>query len=228
MRASRGPTVLVVLVLLGLLGPPASASARDAGLRAVVARDVAAEKRLDAAGRRLRPPSSKTYAAYVRFLRRIAIHSSRVDRTVTGVRRSYRAQRPQTAEAARGRTLLLRGHRDIASASHADAGTIHLGIRQMSRARTEGAYRRAYRRMLRGLERQEARYRRGGSRIVRGRRLIRNAPAPPPAATPTVPAPPGPGPALPAPPAAEPAAPAPSSPASPLPILPSLPPLLRA
>lgn len=223
MRASRGWPLLVLVLVVGLLGPPASASASDAGLRAVVHRDVAVEKQLGAASKRLRAPSSKSFQAYVRFLRRVANHSSRVSRNVVALRRRYRAQRPETADATRGRALLLLGHRDIANAAHADAGTIHLGIRRMSHARTEGSYRRAYRRIIRGLKQQDRRYGRGGSRITRGRKLVLGAPAPSaPAPTPATPTTPAPTPA----PAPAPAAPAPSAPSSPLPVLPLLPPLL--
>jgi hypothetical protein len=87
MRASRGWPLLVLIGVLGLLGPPATASADDAGLRAVVTQDVAAEKRLGAAERRLRAPSSRSFAAYVRYVRRVATYYVRVERTVEGLRR---------------------------------------------------------------------------------------------------------------------------------------------
>ncbi|MEV4419156.1 hypothetical protein AB0L40_04175 [Patulibacter sp. NPDC049589] len=218
MRASRGWSLLVLVAILGVLGPPASASASDAGLRAVVKRDIAAEKRLDAAGRRVRAPSSKSFPAYIRFLRRYANHSARIERSVDGLHRRYRAQAPETADAARGRTLLLRGHRDVSNGAHETAVAVRRGIREMSRARSDGPYRRAYRRMVRVVNAQDARFRRGNSRIVRGRKLIRLAPAPPAPAAPTPPAPVAPAPAAPAPATPAPTAPAPLLP----PLLPSL------
>lgn len=176
MRASRSLPLLLLIALTGLFGPPAVASASDAGLQAVVKRDLAVEKRLDKAGRRLKAPSSRSFAAYVRYLRRSANYQSRVSRNALTIRRRYAAQRPQTTEAKRGRLLVLRGHRDLANASGTSAGALRRGIDEMTNATTEGAYRQAGRRMIRTLKAQDGRYRRASTRLVRGRTLIVNAP----------------------------------------------------
>lgn len=216
MRASRGWSLLVLVLALALLGPPGSASASDAGLRAVVQQDLAADKRLVAAGRKVSAPSSRTFAAYVRYLRRVTNYCTRLQRTVDRLYRRYEAQAPETAEAASGRTLALRGHRDLRSGARVSAAGLRRGIRQITQARTEGAYRRANRRMARVLEVQDKRLKRGDSRVRRGRKLIQTAPAP---------SAPAPAPGAPAP-APAPAPPAPAPPAPLLPGLPLLPPLL--
>ncbi|MDO9408736.1 hypothetical protein [Patulibacter sp.] len=175
-RASRPWSLLVLIALAGLLGPPAVASASDAGLQAVVKRDLAVQKRLNAVGTRLKAPSSRSFDAYVRYLRRSANHQSRISRNVLALRRRYRAQQPQTTQAKRGRLLALRGHRDLANASGTSAGVLRRGIEEMTNAPTEGTYRAAGRRMLRLLKAQDRRYDRGNRRVSRGRTLILNAP----------------------------------------------------
>ncbi|WP_026909444.1 hypothetical protein [Patulibacter minatonensis] len=219
MRASHRWFSVVLVVLLGLLGPPAVAAASDDGLREVVKRDVAVSNRLNAAEKRLRAPSSKSFPAYIRFLRRVTNHYARIERSVDGLRRSYRAQTPQTSDAARGRTLVLRAHGDLSAAAHGTVVAFRRGIRGMTNARSERTYRTAYRRMIRGLNAQNPRFRRGNSRRDRGQKLIRRAPAPP--ASPTVPGPvtpPGPTGAIPTP-----STPAPSPTPTPAPLLPGLP-----
>lgn len=175
-RASRPWSLLILIALAGLLGPPATASASDAGLQRVAKRDLAVQKRLDAAGRRLKAPSSRSFAAYVRFLRRSANYETRTARNALLLRRRYVAQRPQTSQAKRGRLLVLRGHRDLARASGTSAGAIRRGIDEMTNAPTEGGYRAAARRMLRVLKAQNPRYARAYSRLNRGRTKILNAP----------------------------------------------------
>lgn len=176
MRASHRWFSVVLVVLLGLLGPPAVAAASDDGLREVVKRDVAVSNRLNAAEKRLRAPSSKSFPAYIRFLRRVTNHYARIERSVDGLRRSYRAQTPQTSDAARGRTLVLRAHGDLSAAAHGTVVAFRRGIRGMTNARSERTYRTAYRRMIRGLNAQNPRFRRGNSRRDRGQKLIRRAP----------------------------------------------------
>lgn len=215
-RVSRPWSLLVLIALLGLVGPPATASASDAGLRGVVRTDQATDKRLVAAGNRLGKPSSRSFEAYARFVRRVANYYAKNDRAADAMRRRYTAQQPQTAAARRGRLLAIRGHRDVGNASSGTAAAYRRGIARMAQARSEGAYQRAFRRMVRGAKAQGTRFRRGNSRVLRGRKLILTAPAPS-APAPATPAPATPAPAAPAP------APALASPPAPQPLLPSLP-----
>lgn len=191
-RTSRPWSLVVLLALLALLGPPAVASASDAGLKALVTQQRADEKtfeqRVETAAAAL-PAGLESARTAAQAARRVAASLDRLARLVRAVRRSYAsygprfaAEAPETNESTVGRTLMIRGLRD----GVAGARTLERDVRRAASAfrkvRTYPGLGRVSRRLERELGGSNPAGDRSEKRLKRGRTLIRTAPAPVPAA----------------------------------------------
>lgn len=189
-RVHRPWPLLVLVALLGLLGPPATASASDAGLRALVTEQRAAEKRQEAAIERsatstTRGITASTSLAQVRrrtarALQTIERHCRRFRRETDAFRARFEAEAPETNEATVGRTLVVRGLRDAATSFRRTERATNRAVARIRRSRTADGFVRISERFQRELERDAA-AERSEKRLKRGRTLIRTAPAPAPA-----------------------------------------------
>jgi hypothetical protein len=195
MRVSRTWSLLVLIALAGLVGPPAAASASDAGLKALVMEQRAAEKVLEkryarsveGLGEFVQSATSARQAA-----RRLARSLDRLARVAQAVQRSYRryvsrfsAEVPETNVARVGRTLMVRGLQDGIMAVRRQERSAKRFAARFRQARTYDGIGRISRRLDRYADGEDARAERSEKRLKRGRELIRaasaSAPAPAPA-----------------------------------------------
>ncbi|MEV4419021.1 hypothetical protein AB0L40_03485 [Patulibacter sp. NPDC049589] len=191
-RVSLRRSFLVLVALAALLGPPAAASASDAGLKALVTAQRAAEKRfeaqLDTAAGRLGSPSSvKVYRSrVVRFYGETAKVFARVSASYDRYRKKFAGEAFQTPEAQRGRSLMVSGLRDGSKALTQQRKVVLQAVRKTRKARTAKAIVRIAG-TLDGGGATKKLSDRGDDRLKRGRSLITKAPAPdaPVAPTPT-------------------------------------------
>lgn len=180
-RVSRPWPLLVLIALAGLLGPPATASASDAGLRALVSQQRAEEKvfekRLAAASKTIGRPSSLAALKrrVVRYLRTAGRILGQVQRSYDRYRPRFAAEAPETPESTRGRTLVMLGLRDGSRHLVQLRGTVRRAERAVRRARSFEAVGRIGERIDDAPGQKNAK--RSDARLKRGRTLIRNAPA---------------------------------------------------
>lgn len=184
-RVHRPWSVLVVVALVGLFGPAATASAGDAGLRALVTEQRAAEKQVEErmeGAVAVRPGASSHVQAarrIARDLRRLARLSARARRVQTTFGRRFAAETAETNEALTGQRLMVRGLRDEASA-YRDVGRVaNRYAAKLRRVRTAAGLERILGRLATEVARAGERGERGERRIERGRTLIRTAPVAP-------------------------------------------------
>lgn len=188
-RVHRPWPLLVLIALAGLLGPPAVASASDAGLRTLVSEQRALEKQQETRAKatvaaiedRVGSATSGAQAGRraAQVCRSIARQSRRVRIGYAGYLARFQAEAPETNEATVGRTLMIRGLRGSAPVLRRYEAIMRRAAARFSRVRTpEGLVRVADR-----LSRDETRIgqaaKRPDQRLKRGRTLIRNAPAVP-------------------------------------------------
>ncbi|WP_026910750.1 hypothetical protein [Patulibacter minatonensis] len=177
-RASR-PSVLLLVVLAGLLGAPAMASASDVGLRALVVEETAAEKRSDAAAERIPEPKKGSNRSLATYLDRYARHFASVERTVDGFRRRYAAEAPETPAVLAAREQVLLGLRDISNGAHGFAVAARRAAARYRKVRTDAGADSVARRFDRDLKTPTKTLKRGNQRDAKGRKaILENSPVP--------------------------------------------------
>lgn len=177
-RASR-PSILGLLVLLGLLGGPAAASASDAGLRALVVRETAAEAKSDKEMKAIPEPRAGSIPGLITYLDRYARYFSRLERTIDGFRRSYAHEGPETPATDAARTQILLGLRDISDGAHGFALASKRAAARYRKVSTDAGARSIARRFNRDLKAPTKTLKRGNQRDATGRKAIADAvPAP--------------------------------------------------
>lgn len=189
MRPVRRPwSLLVLLAVLALGGPTATASASDVGLRTLVSEQRALEKaqeaRIETTGDRL-ADAARSATSPAQAGRRLAQACRSFARQLRQARRGYDTYRtrfeqeaPETNEAAVGQRLMVRGLREGSASLRRAEGVMRRAAARFGRARTASGIGRVGERF----EREYARAYSGdrsGARLKRGRTLIRNAPAVP-------------------------------------------------
>ncbi|WP_026910751.1 hypothetical protein [Patulibacter minatonensis] len=176
-RVSRSSTlVLLAMVGAAALGPPA-ASASDANLRTLVAKQAASDKKADKV--KITEPNSRSPQAFNRFYRRYANLAEKSEKTVDRFRTAFAHEVAETAEAERGRILVLRGLRDESNALGDIGHAFRRAASRMLKYRySQRGLRSAQRRLAREVTKASKIGTRGDERVKSGAKAIKAAPAP--------------------------------------------------
>ncbi|MEV4419022.1 hypothetical protein AB0L40_03490 [Patulibacter sp. NPDC049589] len=176
MRRPPRVLALVLVVLGGLLGTSAPASASDDGLRALVTTTALTREKVEREIGAVRPPAKVTLRSYLSYLDRVARVHAKVGRTAAGLLRDFGAEPADTPQAGAGRELVLSGLDDLSKAADRYAAAARRAAKRLRRAHTTAAVRRA----ADAFERDGSAFRklanRGIDRAGRGGAMIASAP----------------------------------------------------